>query len=415
MRRQELVPARSVLSSAALVLAIGLLVAFLLPWARLPTPVRVESLGIAEPPATVAAVLTLWLMCAWWRGVPDAWSKRVLLSGGVALFTVAAFSSLTFLRTHLYGAWIGLALAIALVALPLARGSRVPSVRLAGYALATGGAATLLVLALFLPWQELCYERDGELDLSRDAASQRTAGRPHRDPWQRSWRSRSCSRTGPASPRGVDARARSGVALVVATLGFQLERHSGPTTGFRAEFGSGAIVGLVAAGILLALVLVRQSRPSIDRGRAVVRVAPMVACAAYVAVVVLPWWGVLPDGVQSALSFAPLSWLTIAGALVGVRLLRLWVARYRAPRRTPTGSFSSRLRSLRLPRSILYACAMKGSRGVARRSWGLPCPPAPRVGRETRWPRAAASARSPPHRSTVMPPNAPADARRRRA
>ena len=41
---------------------------------------------------------------------------------------------------------------------------------------------------------------------------------------------------------------------------------------------------------------------------------------------VLPWWGVLPDGAQSALSFAPLSWLTIAGALVGVRLLGRWVA-----------------------------------------------------------------------------------------
>ena len=327
MRRQELVAARSVTSSTALVLAIGLLVAFLLPWARLPTPVRAESLGIAEPPATVAAVLTLWLMCAWWRGVPDAWSKRVLLSGGVALFTVAAFSSLTFLRTHLYGAWIGLELAIALVAQPLARGSRVPSVRLAGYALATGGAATLLVLALFLPWQELCYERDGELG-----------------PFSGRCFSTNGWTTPPGSvaallavalvlvvldPRRLAASTLelgAGLALVVATLGFQLERHSGPTTGFRAEFGSGAIVGLVAAGILLALVLVRQGRPSIDRGRAVVRVAPMVACAAYVAVVVLPWWGVLPDGVQSALSFAPLSWLTIAGALVGVRLLRLWVA-----------------------------------------------------------------------------------------
>ena len=328
MPRQELVSARSVVSSAALVLALGLLVAFLLPWARLPiNAVRVGSLGIAEPPANVAAVLTLLLTCAWWRGVPDAWSKRVMLPGGVALFTAAAFSSITFLRTHMYGAWIGLALAIALAALPLARGIRVPSLRLPGYALATGGAATLLVFALFLPWQEACYERNGELGL---------------------FSGRCLSNNGWTTPPGsvaailaialalvvLDPRRLAastlelgaGLALIVATLGFQLERHSGATTGFRAGLGSGAKVGLVAAAILLALVLVRQGRTKIDWGRAVVRLAPIVACSAYVAVVVLPWWGVLPDGVQSALSFAPLSWLTIAGALVGVRLLRLWVA-----------------------------------------------------------------------------------------
>jgi hypothetical protein len=248
-----------------------------------------------------------------------------LLPLGVALFTAAAFSSLTFLRTHLYGAWIGLALAIVLVALPLTRDIRVPSVRLPGYALATGGAATLLVVALFLPWQELCYERNGGAGFFSGSCLSMNG-------WT----------TPPGSVAAIMALALvvldprrlatstlelgTGVALAVATLGFQLERHSGTTTGFRAEFGSGAMVGLVAAATLLALVLVRQGRPTIDWGRAVVRLAPMIACAAYVAVVVLPWWGVLPDDVQSALSFAPLSWLTLAGALVGVRLLGLWVA-----------------------------------------------------------------------------------------
>jgi hypothetical protein len=184
----------------------------------------------------------------------------------------------------------------------------------------------MLVAALFLPWQELCYERDGGVGFFSGRCLS-TNG------WM----------TPPGSVAAILAIALAlvvldprrfaastlelgvALALVVATLGFQLERHSGATTGFRAEFGSGALVGLVATAIL-ALVLVRLGRPTIDWGRAVVRLAPIVTCAAYIAVVVLPWWGVLPDGVQSALSFAPLSWLTIAGALVGVRLLGRWVA-----------------------------------------------------------------------------------------
>jgi hypothetical protein len=326
MRRRELVPARAVMSTAALVLAIGLLVAFLLPWARLPAAEGVEFLGIGRPATAVAAVLTLWLTRAWYGGIPAGWLERLVLPGGVALFTAAAISSLTFSGSRLGAAWIGLALAVALAALPLARGIRVPSVRLPRYALATGGAAALLISALFFPWQEICYGRDGEVGLLSG---------------------RCLSTNGWTTPPGsvaailaialalvvLDPRRLAasrlelgaGLALVVATLGFQVERQSGD--GFSAGFGSGAVVGLVAAAILVALVLVRQARPTIDRGRALVRLAPIVACSAYVAVVVLPWWGVLPDGVQSALSFAPLSWLTIAGALVGLRLLRLWVAR----------------------------------------------------------------------------------------
>jgi hypothetical protein len=175
----------------------------------------------------------------------------------------------------------------------------------------------LLVVALFLPWQEVCYERRSEFG---------------------AYSGRCLSTNGWTTPLGSVAaimaialalaastlELAAGLALAVATLGFQLERQSG--TGLRAEVGSGAMVGLVAAAFLLALVLVRQGRPTIDRRRAVVRLVPIVACAAYVAVVVLPWWVVLPDGVQSALSFAPLSWLTIAGVLVGLRLLRLWFA-----------------------------------------------------------------------------------------
>ena len=51
---------------------------------------------------------------------------------------------------------------------------------------------------------------------------------------------------------------------------------------------------------------------------------PIAACVAYLAVVVLPWWGVLPRGLQLALRFGPISWLTIAGVLLAIRLLCAW-------------------------------------------------------------------------------------------
>jgi hypothetical protein len=52
--------------------------------------------------------------------------------------------------------------------------------------------------------------------------------------------------------------------------------------------------------------------------------APIAACAAYLTLVVLPWWAVLPLRWQSALRVGPLSWLTIAGTLLAVWLVREW-------------------------------------------------------------------------------------------
>ena len=55
--------------------------------------------------------------------------------------------------------------------------------------------------------------------------------------------------------------------------------------------------------------------------------------AAYVTAIVLPWWGVLPDGVWStfAAGLARLSWMTLAAALLAVRLSYGWATRL-APR-----------------------------------------------------------------------------------
>jgi len=190
-------------------------------------------------------------------------------------------------------------------------------------ALATCGAAALVVAGLFLPWQKACYEDSSDFGpFSGRCVS--TSG------WT--------TTVGVAAavlaiglvvmtlgarrlPVSVIALA-AGIALLVATLGFQLEDRS--EDGFRLEFGYGSTIGFASAGLLLTLAMLRLRLPAFDWNRVPLRLAPIAACVAYLVVVVLPWWDVLPRHVQSALRFAPLSWLTIAGALLAIWLLSLW-------------------------------------------------------------------------------------------
>ena len=100
--------------------------------------------------------------------------------------------------------------------------------------------------------------------------------------------------------------------------------------GFRLTFGYGSTVGFVAGGLLLVLAVPRSYPASVDRSRMLFRLGPMLACVAYLAFVLVPRWGVLPLGLQRQLRFAPISWLTISGALLAVWLLREWAGRVAA-------------------------------------------------------------------------------------
>jgi hypothetical protein len=59
------------------------------------------------------------------------------------------------------------------------------------------------------------------------------------------------------------------------------------------------------------------------------RLAPIAGCLVYLVIVVVPSWEVLPRRLQSQslTRFAPLSWLTVAGALLAIQLLGLWARR----------------------------------------------------------------------------------------
>jgi hypothetical protein len=95
-------------------------------------------------------------------------------------------------------------------------------------------------------------------------------------------------------------------------------------------YGYGAILGFVAAAAALLFVVgsaVRQPTPQMHWPRIAWRLLALAACVAYLFVAVVPWWLVLSTRLEADLGFAPLSWLTLAGVLVGLRLVGAWERR----------------------------------------------------------------------------------------
>jgi hypothetical protein len=103
------------------------------------------------------------------------------------------------------------------------------------------------------------------------------------------------------------------------------------------RLGYGSIVGFAAAALLLILALVPLRFPRLERNRLLVRLVPITLCLAYLAIVVLPWWDVLPRRLQSQslARFAPISWLTVAGALLAILLFGSWARRIARPSERP--------------------------------------------------------------------------------
>jgi hypothetical protein len=284
MRRRDLTRVRSRSLLGTVALGLGLLVSFLLPWGTF-------SLGIATPPGVVAAAVTVCLLAS-----P---ANRLVLSAVILRFTGAAFSSLNSFHPRAYGSWIGFGLAIGLVAVAVASNRGLPSHEPPrGRALAAVGAAALLLTGLFLPWQQACYEKSADFG----PASGRCVS-------TNGWTT-SLGATAALLAIGLlilfvaprrflpPATLGGGIALLIATAGFQLENRS--ADGLHLEFGYGALIGFVAAGLLLALTVVGLRPPKVG-----LRLAPIDACIAYLVVVVVPWWTVLPHHPESALGFTP--------------------------------------------------------------------------------------------------------------
>jgi hypothetical protein len=326
----------------AAALAVGLLGALLLPWRAggFAQSVRVSELGIADSSGAIAAVAALGLLLTVWARAGERTLELVGLALVALLFAGAAFT-VGFGAGHADGAWIGLACALLAAAVLLADSSllRWPD-RPSAYKGATVIAGAALVTSLFLPWQTACYGQTADL------RSLGVAGRCV-----------SSSGLGLAGSlaglltvvlvfafvtSGTGERVVSrfelvtGVGVLVATLGFQLQTGSG--SGVRLGIGYGAIIAFVAAAVLGALVFA-EARWRWDGVKAAApSLLPVVLGVFYVTDVVLSWWwDVLPrvSWLGFIPSFAPVSWLTLGSALLGIRLVYLWARQSRGSDRGP--------------------------------------------------------------------------------
>lgn len=312
LRRGELSAFRSPAALAGALLVLGLLIAFLLPWTRF---AGFDDSGIAGPATQIAAVFAICMPVATSAPV------RLGLAALTALFTAAAFSTTTFPYGRAYGAWIGVGFALGLVVLSLKGGARRPDVEGVPWSrLVLGASCLLLVASLFLPWQEFCYPAESG-PLSGRCVS--VNGWPIES-------GAGAAILAIALLLGELARMRrllphaelaAGIALLVTTLGFQV--------GYADQFdlGYGFWVGAVCTALIVVLGAASLSRPQLDA-----RLVPIILCIAYLAIVVPTWWGVLAfEGVlgfpPSMFWFAPFSWITVAGALLALTLIRLWLER----------------------------------------------------------------------------------------
>jgi hypothetical protein len=305
---------------AACVLGIALLIALLLPWVAFDAPGggSLSGIGIQSPSNAIAALGLVLGASPLLREAGRHW--RLPFAIATAILVGGAASALAVSGSHRYGTWIGIAAAVLLVVLETVRA--LPTVLPAppsGATVVRMGAAALLIVALFLPWQEL----------RRPVVAESFAG----------WSTPTGAATGalcllllglPAF-RKVESYVLDVVAAIVLFVSVLATYSRAESFVFR--IGYGAFVGIAAAAILLVTALAQVRPGHVDRSRALARAVPLALSALCVAAVVIPSWFVLPQDWRD--QAAPLSsWLAVSGVLIGLYLIRLWALRVRSPAST---------------------------------------------------------------------------------
>ena len=314
-RRSDLLRPREAADVVACVLGVALLISFLLPWVAY-GPEGSSAPGIESPAAAIAA-LGLILGAGWLLGERGGrW--RLPFAIATAILTGATASAVAVGGSHRYGTWIGIACAVALVAFEAVRAWPLRLLALPrGSTAVRMGAAALLIVSLFLPWQEFAHAPITFIG------------------WY------------PATGAAAGALCLLVLATPVlpALEGYVLDTAvaialfvSALATAYRADapfsrLDYGAIVGFVGAGILLIATLVSFRAAHVERSRALVRAVPLAVAVLCVACFMVPWWNVLPQDWTSQAS--PLyNWLAVPGLLLALYLVRLWAIQMRRRART---------------------------------------------------------------------------------
>lgn len=342
------------IESVTALLAVGLLASALLPWASPFGPDRTMSF----PGVTLGLVVLLAAgVCAvvgraLWTGAtrPAAFAVAMLTGAG---------ANAIWPNTIRYGAWIALGFAIALVVVaavaePGWRPVRPP------FALGLGAAAaTVLVVSLFLPWQQFCNPGGHPYGHGIGSCIGTTG-----------WANGEFgSFTGVLALLlifGALAATRlafppTEIVLAIATLVAVMGASLGKSLGYPSwSFGYGAYIGFAATGLLLFIALSRVPPPRIESRHALARLGPLAAAFAAFLTIAVPLWAVLPDRWSSQAAVLT-DWYAVAGLLLTIHLLRRWLE---SARRIPFPSDQL----VALPLALLALTALEL---IQRRSEGM--------------------------------------------
>jgi len=330
LRSDELELFPAVRAWPACACGLGLLAVLLLPWTKTALATETSStsferLGVAIAPGAIAMALVVRFLAV--RSQVERANREALVLAAAVLLFVGGAVAVDRPTTDRSPAWIGLGVAAGMLAFTLADRPGF-AVRRSWLAAGLVAGPALLAAGLFAPWERACYSGNqlARLGISGQCVS--------RNGWELETSVALLLALALVSvllPLALAELSRTelavGVALLVATLGFRLDL--GDHGGVQVEPAYGAFVGFAAAALLVVLALSGVRVRGVDWSRRATAVPGAALGAAYVAAVVLPWWDVLPSGVWS--TFAPglarLSWMTVAAALLAIRLSYLWATR----------------------------------------------------------------------------------------
>jgi hypothetical protein len=311
---EELPRRLGVPAGVALALTIGLLAAYILPWLTLRAP-RVgpgatgyQLVEVANVILPFIVLLACFALPLWGPRTPPG--RRLVAVIGLAVLVGGGLNTLGSFHWP-YEAWMQLGCSLGLVAVALATSSglRISLPPVAD--MAAVAAASLLVGAMFLPWQKVCGPGGG-------ACSSYTG-------WT----------------QGNSAMAGGlAVILLVLLLGFRL---------LSVELAVGAAIYVMAAGLVTtqppelarlaygapigfagtALLLVAAARQvgsvPADRKRLLVRLVPMAASLGFLAIPAATITGRISQPPDFDSPWQYWYWLTVGAILVALRLLGRWL------------------------------------------------------------------------------------------
>lgn len=315
LRRDEILRRPRVSELVTIGAGAGLLVSLLLPWTREAQPPTVAgdgiTLGIESSAGVLAAALAI---SSWSRSARE----RVVFAAAAAVLAGAAVPE-SYIEADIhraYGTWLGLALAVALAGAAALSARATGWTRPSAWSGVGAAASTILVASLFMPWQIQCYPAFAFPPRGGCVASN-------------GWASEPGSAVGLLAlllvtvyllRRREVAALTLAIVLFVVTSGLEVHVYYP-----RYHYGYGSILGFVAAGLLLSLVLGRF-RPRLDRARIALRLLAIGSCLAYATVVVVPWWNLLAFIWKDNLDELG-DWFSIAAVVLTLELLVAWLSR----------------------------------------------------------------------------------------